>query len=102
MIKFGYNYKRLEDEGVVSPVIGIECEYKVSTRFEDYVEIDVKVKEFKGVRLIFEYIMKNVETGEVVATALSKHCFLNNENRPIILKRDFPELDEKLKKLVKI
>ena len=100
MTKFGYSYKRLEDEGVISPVIGVECDYKVSTRFDDSVEIDVKVKEFKGVRLIFEYVMKNVKTNEIVATALSKHCFINNENKPIILKKEFPELDEKLKNLI--
>ena len=64
--KVGYNYKKLEDEGIISPVIGVECNYKISTRFEDYVEIEVKVKEFKGVKLIFEYIMKNVDTEEIV------------------------------------
>ena len=98
--KVGYNYKKLEDEGIISPVIGVECNYKISTRFEDYVEIEVKVKEFKGVKLIFEYIMKKVDTEEIVATGLSKHCFVNSGNRPIILKKEFPELDKKLKELL--
>lgn len=99
--KIGYDYKRLEDEGLISPVIGVECEYKVSTKFEENVEIEVKVKEFKGVKLIFEYIMKNSKTDEIVAIGQSKHCFVNSENRPIILKKEFPELDEKLKNLIK-
>ena len=98
--KIGCNYKKLEDEGIISPVIGVECNYKVSTKFEDYVEIEVKIKEFKGVKLIFEYLMKNIETGELVADAKSKHCFVNSDNRPIILKKEFPELDKKLKELV--
>ena len=54
--KIGYNYKKLEDNGLVSPVVGIECNYKLSTKFEDYVEIEVNVKEFNGVKLIFEYV----------------------------------------------
>ena len=99
--KIGYDYKRLEDKGLISPVIGVECEYKVSTKFEENVEIEVKVKEFKGVKLIFEYIMKNSKTDEIVAIGQSKHCFVNSENRPIILKKEFPELDEKLKNLIK-
>ena len=41
--KVGYNYKKLEDEGIISPVIGVECNYKISTRFEDYVEMNLKV-----------------------------------------------------------
>lgn len=99
--KVGYDYKRLEDEGIISPVIGVECEYKTSTRFEDLIEIEVKILEFKGVRLIFEYVMKNAKTGDIVAKATSKHCFINEEGRPIILKKEFPELDEKFKNLIK-
>lgn len=99
--KVGYDYKRLEDEGIISPVIGVECEYKTSTRFEDLIEIEVKILEFNGVRLIFEYVMKNAKTGDIVAKATSKHCFINEEGRPIILKKEFPELDEKFKNLIK-
>ena len=98
--KIGYNYKKLEDEGIVSPVVSVECNYKISTKFGDFVDIEVHIKEFKGVKLIFEYIMKNKKTEEIVLTGTSKHCFINNENRPIILKKEFPEIDEKLKKLV--
>lgn len=99
--KIGYEYSKLEEDGIISPVIGVECNYKVSTRFEDIVEIEVKIKEFKGVKLIFEYIMKNNKTGEIVAEATSKHCFVNQEGRPIILKKDFPELDKVLKENVR-
>ena len=99
--KIGYDYKKLEDEEIVSPVISIECDYKISTKFGDFVDIEVNVKEFKGVKLIFEYIMKNKENGKIVSEGISKHCFVNKENRPIILKKEFPEIDKKLKELVK-
>lgn len=98
--KIGYDYSRLETEGIISPVVGVECNYKLSTKFEDTVEIKVRIKEFKGVKLVFEYLMKNAKTNEIVAEASSKHCFVNNEGRPIILKKEFPELDQKLKELV--
>ena len=98
--KIGYDYSRLEEEGIISPVVGVECNYKLSTKFEDTVEIQVKIKEFKGVKIVFEYLMKNSKTGEIVAEAMSKHCFVNKEGRPIILKKDFPELDKVLKELV--
>lgn len=100
--KVGYDYKKLEDEGIISPVISVECDYKISTKFEDYVDIEVNIEEFKGVKLVFKYIMRNSKTGEIVAEGKSKHCFVNQENRPIILKKSFPELDEKLKNLVTI
>ena len=31
--QIGFSYKKLEDEGIVSPVIGVECEYKAQTTF---------------------------------------------------------------------
>ncbi|MBR2289750.1 MAG: acyl-CoA thioesterase [Clostridia bacterium] len=98
--KAGYEYSRLEEEGIISPVVAVECNYKISTKFEDVVEIEAKIREFKGVKLVFEYAMKNQKTGEIVAECRSKHCFVNHEGRPIILKKEFPELDQVLKNLI--
>ena len=97
--RIGYSYFKLEEDGIMSPVIGIECDYKATTTFNDEIEIDVKVKEFKGVRLVIEYVMKNTKTGEIVFTGVSKHCFVNMDGKPIILKKEFCEFDETLKKL---
>lgn len=97
--QIGFSYAKLEESGIISPVIGVECDYKVSTRFDEEVSITVRVEEFKGVRLIIKYTMTNVKTGELVASGKTKHCFLNNEGKPIILKKDFPEFDAKLREL---
>lgn len=98
--QIGFGYAKLEEDGITSPVIGIECDYKTSTTFNDEIVIDVKIKEFKGVKLIIEYTMKNAKSNELVLIGISKHCFVNKENKPIILKKEFPRLDEKLKELV--
>ena len=97
--KVGYPYDKLEEDGVMSPVIGIECKYKESTKFNDEILIEVNVKEFKGVKLIIEYIMTNYKTGNLVLEGTSEHCFLNRKNMPIRLKKEFPNLDEKLRQL---
>lgn len=97
--KIGYNYKKLEDDGIVSPVIGVECEYKAPSTFDDKIEIQVDIEEFKGVKLVFKYTMINLKSGELLAEGRSKHCFLDKNNKPIILKKEFPELDEKLKEI---
>lgn len=97
----GFGYDKLEADGIISPVIGIECDYKMPTTFCDEVEIEVGVKEFKGVKLVIEYKMVNAKTKDVVLVGVSKHCFVNNENKPIILKKEFPEFDAKLKALLK-
>ena len=100
LTQIGYPYDKLEEMGIISPVIGIECDYKSSTIFSDEVEIEVKVKEFKGVRLVIEYTMINVKTKELVLNGVTKHCFVNTEGKPVILKKSFPEFDQKLKELI--
>ncbi|MGN0628590.1 MAG: acyl-CoA thioesterase [Oscillospiraceae bacterium] len=97
--QIGYGYARLEQEGIISPVIGVECQYKHPTVFDDRVSIKVGVEEFRGVKLVISYTMTNLATGEPVLTGKTLHCFTNREGRPIILKKQFPDFDRVLKEL---
>ncbi|MBQ8425466.1 MAG: acyl-CoA thioesterase [Clostridia bacterium] len=99
--KIGYNYRKLEDDGIISPVVAINCNYKEPTTFDDEIEIEVGVQEFKGVKLIIYYNMTNTKNNSVVFTGTSTHCFIDKNGKPIILKRQFPELDNVLKSLIK-
>lgn len=98
--KIGYKFEKIEEKGIISPVIGVNCNYKKSTRFGDYVDIEVKIQEFKGIKLNFQYIMRKNGAKDIVADGSSSHCFVNNDKKPIILKKEFPELDIILKELV--
>lgn len=88
--EIGWDYKRLESLGMISPVMEVNCKYKATTTFEDMIEIEVFVKELKGIRLYIGYKMTNSE-GKVVCEAESMHCFLSAEGRPISLQKQFPE-----------
>ena len=100
MDQLGYGYARLEREGISSPVTGIEGQYKHSTTFDDTVSVQVEVEEFRGVRLVIRYTMAHQATGETVFVGKSQHCFVNHEGKPVILKKQCPELDRLLKELV--
>ncbi len=91
LAELGWPYAKLEEMGIISPVIGLECEYKKATTFSDQVFISVMVESFKGVKLHLSYEMRNRD-GEIVCLAKSSHAFLNSEGRPIILKQEYPEL----------
>lgn len=95
----GWSYARMEREGILSPVIGVECQYKHPTTFADTVRIRVGVEEFKGVKLTIRYTMTNEETGETVLTGKTMHCFTTPGGRPVILKKQYPQLDELLRSL---
>ena len=98
--QIGWSYVRMEEEGIISPVLAVNCRYKHSTTFSD--EISVTVKEFKGVRLILEYTMKNRKDDFVVLTGTTEHCFLNTQSRPINMKKEFPVLFQVLTYLANV
>ena len=87
MDQLGYGFEQMEAEGVVSPVMEIECAYKHPTTFKDAIEISVEIAEISTLKICFAYTMRVGET--VVCTARSKHCFLEN-GRPISLEKRFP------------
>lgn len=96
--QIGWNYAKLEEQGIISPVVSVDCKYKKTTTYPDLVTIVVQVEEFKGVKLKLAYIMKN-DNQQVVCEAHSEHCFLNEKGTPINLKKEFPDFYTALEKL---
>ena len=93
--QLGWDYDRLESEGIISPVLGVQVKYKKSTTFPDEISIAVSVADYRNVRLKLAYEMKNRQ-GETVCTAESEHCFINENGNLIVLKKQFPKLHEDL------
>lgn len=94
--KLGYPMTRLETEGVVSPVVSVECKYKAPSTFSDVLKFTVKVEKYTGVKVVFAYVGENTQTGKVVFEATSTHCFVNAQGRPVSVKKTFPEFDSLL------
>lgn len=94
----GYGMRRLETDGITSPVVSIECQYKRTTTFDDEISIAVSLEQYTGVKLCMRYTMTNLETGDLVFTATSSHCFIDAVGRPVALKKRFPDFDAVLKK----
>lgn len=96
--QIGWDYKKLEDMGIISPVTNIECKYKMTTTFADVIDITVSVEEFKGVKLKLKYEMKRDD--QVVFEGFSGHCFLSTDGKILSLKKVQPELFEVMSRMV--
>ena len=96
--KIGIGYKRMEEIGVVSPVLEVHAVYKAMTYFEDIVQIKVTIQKYNGIVLELLYEVNDKKTGELRCTGNTRHCFLNQKGQPLSLKKDYPKLDEMLKK----
>jgi len=95
----GWPYDKLEEEGVISPVVGVTCDYKKTTTFPDELEIVVAVLEVSPVKFRLGYTMTVSE--KIVCTATSTHCLLSKDGRPISIPKQYPEFYEMLAQAVR-
>ena len=98
--EIGLGYKHMEEIGIISPVVSVTAQFKTMTKFYDTVVVGLKISKYTGVRLEFEYEVKDAVTGEVRCTGKSEHCFISPEGKLISLKRDFPEQHERLTAII--
>lgn len=87
--QLGYGFDRIEAEGVFSPVVSVQCNYKSPTTFKDVIEIEVTVNLVSEMRFEFNYLMRVGE--KTVCTAQSTHCFME-KGRPVAISKRLPEL----------
>ena len=99
MNQIGLTYKTMEEEGIISPVLEINCKYLKMMYFDDIATIKLKISSYTGVRFTFEYEIYNQDK-QLCTIGSSSHCFMNRKNRPISLKKLKPEFDELFKKLL--
>lgn len=92
-------YSAFEEQGIMIPVLGVNCTYKQHVTFDDVIVIKPFVKDFNGVRLTMGYQITNKKTGDLVLTGETKHCFTDMNLRPIRLQKQIPDFYEKFMNL---
>ncbi len=90
----GFGFDKIEAEGLFSPVVSIQCNYKSPTTFKDLVVVEVFVSHLSEMKFEFSYTMRVGE--KTVCTAQSTHCFIEN-GRPVALSKRLPELYQAIK-----
>lgn len=101
MLENGINYDNVEkNEGVMMPVLEINCKYKQGAKYNDIVNIETSIAEFNGVKLVFEYIVTDSDKN-ILVTGSSVHCFVDMEFKPLRINKTHTKLYDKLKALTK-
>lgn len=96
----GESYRRLEEAGLLLPVVEAVCRYLRPARYEDVVTVTTWLERLTVARLIFQYEISRGDT--LLATGHTVHAFLGKEGRPVNMKKRFSELWAKLLPYVSI
>lgn len=88
---------QMEREGIIIPNVDAYARYHKPVRFDEEIEIEVKLVKFSGAVMEFQYTARLKGSGEIAATGHTAHCFVDKSFKPMSLKRKYPEYFAKLK-----
>ena len=97
--KIDMSFDLLEEKGITIPVLGVNVDYKYHVTYGDTILIKLSIKEYNGVRMTIGYEVTNKENGNILLTGETKHCFTDNNLKPINLKKVNPEFNSKFESL---
>lgn len=96
LAEIGLPYDKMEEEGILIPVLTASCQYRLAFRFGDCFVVRISPQEFNGVKLKISYKIYHKETNALHATGETSHCFTDKEMKLLRLKKDYPDLYEGL------
>ncbi len=90
----GYPYEKIEENGIMIPVLSVGCEYKIPCRFGEKVSIITRLTYYNGVRMKLCYEIWDEAHTELRVTGTSAHCFVDSDFKPVSIKRKLPQMHE--------
>jgi acyl-CoA thioester hydrolase len=88
----GYSYKKLEESGIGMPVLDMTSLYHAPAKYDDLLNITVKITEMPKARIRYLYEIHN-EEGILLNTGTTSLAFINLTNRrPVKMPEHLKEL----------
>jgi len=76
----GVTYKYMEKNGIILPVISLNCIFKKSAFYDDIITIKTYLKKEPSVRIEFDYEITN-QNNEILCTGNTILAFLNGTTK---------------------
>ncbi len=78
MRHLGFTYRKMEEAGIVMPVISMECRYRKPARYDDLLTVRTIVRNMPGTRIVFDYEIYN-EQKELVNEGSTTLVFIDRD-----------------------
>lgn len=96
MKQLGYSYSKLEQDGIMAPVIDLSCHYAGATRYEDELTVRTWISRITPARVEFTYEVYKAGESSPCNFGKTVHAWVDKETfRPLSLKKQVPVLYEK-------
>ena len=93
MRQLGESYRDLETkERIYLPVIEVSCRYRSPARYDDVIEIRTKASRPARTQIRFDYELKRVEDGVLLASGSTLHVAVTFEGKLCRLPRSLTEI----------
>ena|SRR5210317_275434 len=81
--KLGISYKKMEESGIMLPVIRLNINYKNPAKYDDLLTLETTLKKIPSVRIDFHYEIRN-SNSQLITIAETTLAFVNMEtNKPM-------------------
>jgi len=98
--KIGISYSEMEKLGIMTPLSELNCKYNMPADYEDELLIQVGIEKLTPARVVFEYKVYKESSNTLINTGSTIHAFVGKDLRPLNLKKQFPDIFEKINALV--
>ncbi|MBP2644030.1 MAG: putative eSPTERase [Firmicutes bacterium] len=72
-------------EDIVFPITDVDCKYRASAKFDDYILIEAVLAKVSKVKMIFTYRVLREADGLLLATGSTQNAFTNKQGKIIRL-----------------
>jgi acyl-CoA thioester hydrolase len=78
--RYGVGYLDFYNQGLLVPIVHVDCAYKKSLRYGDSVVVETRFIPCDAAKMKFSYRLFNQKSKELVATGNSVQVFLDREH----------------------
>ena len=96
----GVRYDEIEKMGIMTPVVELNCKYKMPAYYNKEVEVKTKMIKLTPVKFILEYDIYN-EEGKLINIGTTTLAWADSKTFRITnIKKTYPEMYKKLETLI--
>lgn len=90
----GYSYRRMEEEGLLLPLVESHCKYIKGAKYSDVLIISTRIESFNGVKIVFAYDVYKKDDNVLIAKGSTVHAVVDSQFRLVNVKKSNPKLYE--------